>query len=429
MILTLSAALITLVAAPAIHAQMQHSTAEFAWVQMVEGGAQVRAIVAKGARCPRLRINGESTPMDLRAEPQPALTGFPSTCQATLPKHTRKIVVDGVSLPVPTTHVKRIVIIGDTGCRVNAGEHQNCEKDWPFGLIANAAADRKPDLVIHVGDYYYREVCDKGVAHCETFTNWKLDFFDPAGPLFLAAPWILARGNHETCNRASQGWFRYLDVADAPLPCPKAKEQTFTTNIDGLSLITIDTADMPDAWPADKKLESFVADIATTHPAPKTQQWIITHKPPFVQGYMKQLPSGADEKDPPMPTVDSIIAGHLHLFGSFDFEGKRPSQLIVGDSGTRLMVIAKAADDAITKTDPNAMVESKGPIDGKDAEFTVKARFGYFLLERKNEKAKDWTGTLFNTEDKPTATCKMQARALHCESVKAVAALPSPTPH
>lgn len=400
------------------HAQVQRASAVYTWVQMVDNGAEVRAIIDRGAQCPRLRVNGESQQMTLRPEPAHPLSDFPPTCQFKLPAHTRKVVVDGVSLPVPNPHVKRILIIGDTGCRVTPGEHQDCKKDWPFGQIADAAAERKPDLVIHVGDYYYREVCAPGVKHCETFTNWKLDFFDPAGPLFLAAPWVFARGNHETCARASQGWFRYLDVAEAPLACPGAKEQTFAVKLDGVTLMVIDTADMPDAWPADKKLTSFAADIATTHPSAKTPQWIITHKPPFVQGYMKQQPSGNDEKDPELPNLDTIIAGHLHLFGSFNFEGKRPSQLIVGDSGTRLMVIAKAADDAISKTNPNAMIEGKGPIDGKQADFTVKARFGYFMLERKDAKSKNWTGTLYGVDDKPMATCNMKGRELHCASVK-----------
>ena len=28
----------------------------------------------------------------------------------------------------------------------------------------------------------------------------------------MTAPWVFARGNHESCNRAGQGWFRFLDA-------------------------------------------------------------------------------------------------------------------------------------------------------------------------------------------------------------------------
>jgi hypothetical protein len=41
--------------------------------------------------------------------------------------------------------------------------------------------------------------------------TWKADFFDPAQALLKAAPWVMVRGNHETCTRAGQGWWRFLD--------------------------------------------------------------------------------------------------------------------------------------------------------------------------------------------------------------------------
>ena len=40
---------------------------------------------------------------------------------------------------------------------------------------------------------------------------WDADFFQPARSLLAAAPWIVVRGNHESCNRAGQGWWRFLD--------------------------------------------------------------------------------------------------------------------------------------------------------------------------------------------------------------------------
>ena len=43
------------------------------------------------------------------------------------------------------------------------------------------------------------------------FDAWQADFFSPARQLLAAAPWIVVRGNHESCNRAGQGWWRFLD--------------------------------------------------------------------------------------------------------------------------------------------------------------------------------------------------------------------------
>ncbi|MFF0000394.1 metallophosphoesterase [Streptomyces avermitilis] len=84
----------------------------------------------------------------------------------------------------------------------------------------------RPDLVIHAGDYLYRE--DPGKENdkaanpvCTTSpdrANWACvvaDFFGPAETLLATAPVALTRGDHEDCNALQQGgaggaWFRYL---------------------------------------------------------------------------------------------------------------------------------------------------------------------------------------------------------------------------
>jgi len=42
----------------------------------------------------------------------------------------------------------------------------------------------------------------------------------PAAPLLAAAPWLLVRGNHESCDRAGQGWWRFLD----PRPLERGRD-------------------------------------------------------------------------------------------------------------------------------------------------------------------------------------------------------------
>ena len=65
--------------------------------------------------------------------------------------------------------IKRIVVIGDTGCRLKGTFVQDCNDPvkWPFATVARLAAARHPDLVIHVGDYHYRETpCPADRAGC-----------------------------------------------------------------------------------------------------------------------------------------------------------------------------------------------------------------------------------------------------------------------
>ncbi len=168
---------------------------------------------------------------------------FPvQTCELVLPSGTTSAVVNaaleggsqGIALPLPKANAQTIVVIGDTGCRmqyspptvtdggviVNA-QWQACgdPTQYTFAATAAAAAKLNPDVVIHVGDYQYRDnECPPDVAGCAGspwgygWDTWQADFFKPAQPLLAAAPWVVNRGNHEQCTRAGQGWYRFLDT-------------------------------------------------------------------------------------------------------------------------------------------------------------------------------------------------------------------------
>lgn len=401
-----------LLAVTACTTQVSAQSALSKWVEVTGAGVEVRAIVPAGQACPVATVDGRALKLERRPAPVHASAEFPETCQALLPAHARTIQLEGQRLPAPTSDVKRMVVIGDTGCRVTEAEAQDCAKDWPFARIAAFAAAQKPDLIIHVGDYYYREKCSGGEKHCENWQNWRTDFFAPAAPMFGSAPWIFARGNHETCNRAGEGWFRFLDAADVPVPCPKAMAAGFDINLKGLTLTVLDTADQVDALPADKKLAAFKQEIDGLHPRAGVPEWIVTHKPPFVQGFMNGDEKGnAVETDPALPDVQLVLGGHLHLFGSLTFGEQRPAELIVGDSGTRLMVEASKIDKELSTQSSEAMLTGRKPVDGKAADFTMKGRFGYFLFEHSRG---GWNGKLYDVDNVVLATCTLRQRDLRC---------------
>ncbi len=205
--------------------------------------AVTAATAAGGANpCPNITISG-GTPvqMNLRAgattslalrsvntpPAKPAL--FPvSACEYPLPAGATSAVVAGQSLPLPKANPTKIVVIGDTGCRLQNGNGtQSCndpnpnstDTPYPFAAVAALAAAQNPDLVLHVGDYAYRDnPCPAGLGfNCGGspwgfgWDTWQADLFTPGAPLLAAAPWIMTRGNHEQCNRAGQGWYRFLD--------------------------------------------------------------------------------------------------------------------------------------------------------------------------------------------------------------------------
>lgn len=174
-----------------------------------------------------------------------------AACESVVPAGHTTATIGGVALKLPIANPKRILVIGDTGCRMNgnAPSQQNCHDPvaFPFGPLANYEALFKPDLVVHVGDYFYRDTnClsngTEFVPGCntpdspnyqtwgDTWDSWNADFFYPGNTLLAAAPWVMTRANHETCNRGQRGWFALLDPRPwgTPLP-PKSTTAAGTT--------------------------------------------------------------------------------------------------------------------------------------------------------------------------------------------------------
>ena len=164
--------------------------------------------------CPEIQLDRTDFQMNTRAEPSLA---HPNTvCSIELDAKLKRIVLDGQQLPVPVKRPRQLVVVGDTGCRLSDkhGAYQACDNSsiWPFAQVASEVAAAKPDLIIHTGDYIYRESpCPAGnngcigTPHGDNIETWMADWLEPAQPMFAAAPIIAVRGNHETCERAGTG--------------------------------------------------------------------------------------------------------------------------------------------------------------------------------------------------------------------------------
>ena len=391
-----------------------------AWVQLVDGGvAEVRA-AAEGATCPAVEVDGRSTPMALRAGPDAA---FPQAlCQLKLQKGVRHAEVGGHVMPLPHPRIDRIVVIGDTGCRLKGLLVQNCNdpKQWPFAAVSKMAAAEHPDLVIHVGDYYYRETACPlnfsgcaGSPHGDAWPTWVAEFFEPAAPLLDAAPWVFARGNHESCTRGGKGWYRLLDAADAPTPCP-ALAAPFSVPIGGVTLHMLDSADTDDRKTPPEAVAAFKAAVETVKPEPLEAEWIVTHRPIWGLVPVARLgplgpinvPLNATEQEAvrgeKLDDVQLVLSGHIHHFASFSFGPPRPAQLIVGTGGD----VGEVADTR----DPTGDIVEIDNLEARSLEFE---RFGYFVMDRVKGGG-DWRGIFKDVDGKVLADCLLHDRLLKC---------------
>lgn len=323
------------------------------WVEIGPGNATiVRAVRVE--TCPAITIDGTVANMNIRAQPTADHPNI--VCETFVPAGSRTVSVEGKELPMPVADPQEIVLLGDTGCRMKEPDSfQACNdpEAWPFAHVAASAASADPDLIIHVGDYLYRESpCPEDNAGCagspvgDTWATWEADFFVPAAPLLDAAPWILIRGNHEDCYRAGYGWFRYLD----PRPMPQACEpytQPYAVAIGSTSAVVLDVASAQDVKPTDEVTRAYtpILDQAIGL-AGHGPSWLLTHRPVWSIG------AGSDGQPAEWSTAtyndngfpasarvfDVVIAGHVHMAQLllFSLESQRPPQLISGGGGTLL---------------------------------------------------------------------------------------------
>ena len=139
--------------------------ADSAWVQATTTGYEARLVTSQ-AVCPVLHTPKGDAQMTVRA---PASENFPLVCATPILAGMASATAAGITLPVPVADPHRILVLGDTGCRIKGAVLQACNDStqWPFPQLAAAAARLKPDLIIHVGDYLYREsACPVGNAGC-----------------------------------------------------------------------------------------------------------------------------------------------------------------------------------------------------------------------------------------------------------------------
>ncbi len=423
-----------------------------AWVELGADGAPiVRTAVGDGQPCPslsvRLRLRSRHhLPMSLRAPSASGASFDISVCEARLPRSARQVWLAGVRLPLPPRTMRRLVVIGDTGCRLkasaNGGVFQACNdpNDYPFAQVAKAAAAWKPDLVIHVGDYLYRESpCPAGNTGCagspsgDRWASWRADFFDPAAPLLRTAALVAARGNHEDCARAGSGYRRLLDIAalspstDCHDPANRLDGDTSAPFAVPLGhdtqLVVFDSAaagNKPLAAddPLMVRLQATYAAI-TSLSAKAGHTILVDHHPwlayaagtsksgqPTLYGGNAALISAFASKSPALapPSADMILSGHVHVFEAVSFKTDLPVQIVAGFSGTdEDKVPLPTSPPTDLDPAPGAKVDQLASwIDG----------FGFLTLTRTG--AAHWRMEVRDRFGKPLQTCQIIGRRLAC---------------
>jgi hypothetical protein len=365
-----------------------------AWVELGDGGAAVaRVVVATPGNCPSINLDATTLPM---AERHPIPDGFRPLCEAVIPGNTQSASVNGQALALPKPNPTKVTVFGDTGCRIKGKEIQDCDDpaQWPFAEVAAAATAEKPDLMIHVGDYLYREIpCPSGSeALCgntpsgDNWETWNADFFAPAAKLLAAVPWVFARGNHEDCSRSWRGWFYYFDPRPWDGAC-NPYSAPYLVKLGSFELVVLDSSAVNEDAFEEKAVSTFTAQLASLH---VTNAWLVDHHPfwgfksgtlgkpsisisvPLQEAWNRAAPKG----------INLILSGHIHLFELVVLDNSRPPQIVAGGGGTNLGAPIVAAS-------LNGVSVRGSSVVGSETEHL----FGYTLLEKRGSA---WHLTLKN---------------------------------
>ena len=384
--------------------------AEPVWVQATASGYEAR-IATTAASCPPLTTDSGETAMVQRA---PANADFPQICAAPIAVGARHASIAGQVLPLPVAAPQRILVLGDTGCRILGSALQACNdpKEWPFATLAAAAAQMKPDLIVHAGDYHYRESpCPPSFTGCagspygDTWPAWQADFFRPGAPLLAAAPMLLVRGNHEDCNRAWQGWQRALSPFPYTPTCT-VHAPMFTLDIGAARLAVMDDASAPETSVNKTDLPAYTQEIAALADIP-APVWFVHHRPIWaaITGPLG-IPAGgnrtliaaamaAEAAGKPLipPSVELQLSGHIHSFQSLNYDKAVPPQIVAGNGGDNLHVTPQNLWGTVFQGDSRVRVLDGLSVDG----------FG-FLLMSKTEGG--WAMDLYDSEGRLTRQCR-----------------------
>ncbi|MGJ7579198.1 metallophosphoesterase [Variovorax sp. RHLX14] len=425
-----------------------------AWVEIGPNGQTIARAITSADTCPTIAVDANAAVMTLRAAagtPAQRTTAsdaadskpsaFPvTTCETVVKPGATAVSVAGRLLPLPKSEPQRIAVLADTGCRMKKADNafQACNDGiaWPFATIAATVAAMKPDLVMHIGDYHYREnACPQDIAGCKDsawgygWDTWEADLFKPAASLLAAAPWVFARGNHEECARAGQGWMRFLDVRSygATLSCDSPANDNAANFSDPYTValgadtqvVIFDSAKAGTAafGASDFKFPIYQAQFRTVAKlvADTTKTSLFANHHPILafapiaggspapgnnglQAVMRSLNPVAYYPD----GVKIALHGHVHDFQALNFSSAHPATFVTGNGGDNV-------DVNLPDPFPAGLTPAPGVVLDR---ITHTNTFGFMMMERSGSV---WLYKAYTRDGKLLTTCVPAGSKISCD--------------
>jgi hypothetical protein len=390
-----------------------------AWTELAPNGKALVRALADGM-CPDATVDGTSVPMTTFAPPTSA---FPKvTCQVEIDSTATSVKVGSTTVPAPPHRLDRIAVVGDIGCYLKSTKQQDCldPATFPAKQVSDMVAAEKPDLVVFVGDIYYsQDECpaDKaaecgGVPTGDTWPTWAYDFFDPYRSSLAAAPWIFARGNHESCDTKSDnggtGWYQILAITSSS--CLNFNDP-YRVDVLDQSFVVFDSALAADNPSDPSQVATYASEFRQVHDLVQghPDTWFVDHRPLWATLGTKTedtlnltLEAAiAASGDTLQTDVSLILSGHVHALGLFRTANSWPAQIVSGGGGTEL--------DSSQGSWPGTA------IDGTTfATADLVDSFGYVQFDRSSGGSSSWNLTYRTLGRGIWKSCSLNGSTLGC---------------
>lgn len=344
-------------------------------------GLVARAVLPSGTTCPDLELTG--TPSVRMAQRTPGITTKDAfsdvlVCSAPIPSGATGATVAGRTIPATLpAQVSSLAAIADTGCLIRYAV-QDCLSQWPFAQLSQQIAGARPDLIVHAGDFFYRQracpanaqqkcagspVPPKGVPFQDSGAGWLADFFEPAAPMLASAPLLTVRGNHENCAEAGNGYFLFMDpgqgsadrcapTADGKAPVVLLRPWRIDLPLATGKTVRLVAADAAHGWTYgisewSQKLRPMYRQAMGLAKDADGPVWMVVHEPPLALTTTRYRPKnvpdwtnwvGVDQAVASrglLTRYDALVSGHVHVSQVVKIPGL-PPQFVVGGGGTLL---------------------------------------------------------------------------------------------
>lgn len=451
------------------------------WVQVVSRAAiggtgsdsyapvlVARAVVDNAdSPCPMITAVADGSSASARMVPREANEdpeAFPIlVCEARVPMSADAVTIGGRPLGFSPGGLGALaghpVLVGDTGCKgpedcPPEGSAPDDPAGWGFPKVAGViAAGAAPSVLVHVGDYLYRRMPEEpGCAEkdpCDIWTAWEEDFFAPAAGLLSAAPWLMARGNHEICTseprvEGGNGWFllfspvtscmdsghdlpgcsqqvtlRTCETEDAEFPAPWAVDLSLPpgATAPAVRAVVMDTSAGKEVNPSTAEVYRRQYQNLAAMLDGARRGWIVTHIPIYavskIKGSTDQKLESVNENLQTAtrglslpPALEMALVGHRHIVQTMNTDNMTnaalvPPHLVMGASGVALSGKKLPLDKFYGTTEAGISGDGSATLSG-----WIQRYHSYADLMPDTGRVA-WRVTIIDAAGKPRANCNL----------------------